>query len=188
MEITIPKTSVVLKALLKADFTTLWRNRRANLMSLLMPLIIVLTWKGLMPGQFILSNAITLGITAVGLMGYSNSVARDRDKGVFQRLRVSPLPLWSIMASRLIVQLFMILLLTIIVFIAGYQYDHIAMGLSGYLVGLLCSLLGGALYLSLGQAIVGRIQNPETVNSSSRLIYLAFILTGMLAQFPYFGK
>jgi ABC-2 type transport system permease protein len=188
MEIAIPKTSAVLGALLKADFTTLWRNRRANLMSLLMPLIIVLTWKGLMPGQFILSNAITLGITAVGLMGYSNSVARDRDKGVFQRLRVSPLPLWTIMASRLIVQLFMILLLTIIVFVAGSQYDHITMGLSGYVIGLFCSLLGGALYLALGQAVVGRIQNPETVSSTSRLIYLAFILTGMLGQFPYFPK
>jgi ABC-2 type transport system permease protein len=188
MEISIPKTSDVLKALLKADFTTLWRNRRANLMTLIMPLIIVFTWKGLMPGQFILSNAITLGVIAVGLMGYSNSIARDRDKGVFQRLRVSPLPLWTIMASRLIVQLFLILLLTVIVFVSGYQSDQITIGLDGYIIGLLCSLLGGAVYLSLGQAIVGRIQNPETVNSTSRLIYLAFILTGMLGQFPYFGK
>lgn len=191
MEIAIPKTSEVMKALLKADYITLWRNRRANIMALLMPLIIVFSWKGLIPvtgGAFILANGITLGVIAIGLMGYANSVARDRDKGVFQRLRVTPLPLWTIMVSRLLVQLTLILLLTIVVFISGYQFDHIVISTSGYVFAFLISMVGGGLYLSLGQAIVGRIQIPETVNSTSRLIYLAFIMTGMLGQFDYFGK
>ena len=190
MSINITKTPTVLVALLKADFIVLWRNRRANMMSILMPLIIVFSWKGLIPqfgGAFVLANGITLGIIAIGLMGYANAVARDRDKGVFQRLRVSPLPLWTIMASRLLVQLSMILLLTIVVFIAGYQLDGILMPAAGYLVTFFVSLVGGALYLSLGQAIVGRVQTPETVSSTTRLIYLAFIMTGMLGQFDYFG-
>ncbi len=190
MSLTIPKTPAVLAALLKADYIVLWRNRRGNIMSVLMPLIIVFSWKGLIPqfgGAFVLANGITLGIIAIGLMGYANAVARDRDKGVFQRLRVSPLPLWTIMASRLVVQLSMILLLTIVVFVAGYQLDGILMPTAGYFVTFFVSLVGGALYLSLGQAIVGRIQSPETVNSTTRLIYLAFIMTGMLGQFDYFG-
>ena len=190
MSINITKTPTVLVALLKADFIVLWRNRRANMMSILMPLIIVFSWKGFIPqfgGAFVLANGITLGIIAIGLMGYANAVARDRDKGVFQRLRVSPLPLWTIMASRLLVQLSMILLLTIVVFIAGYQLDGILMPAAGYLVTFFVSLVGGALYLSLGQAIVGRVQTPETVSSTTRLIYLAFIMTGMLGQFDYFG-
>jgi ABC-2 type transport system permease protein len=187
MEIAIPKTSEVMKALLKADYTTLWRNRRANLMVLLVPMIIVFSWKSMvsMPmfgPAFVLSNAITLGLVAIGLMGYTNSIARDRDKGVFQRLRVSPLPLWTIMTSRLLVQLTMIMLLTIVVFVAGYQFDHISMSLSGYLFTFLISIVGGAVYLALGQAIVGRIQNPETVNSSARLIYFAFIVVGMFGE------
>ncbi|HEX3386479.1 MAG TPA: ABC transporter permease [Mucilaginibacter sp.] len=187
MEISIPKTSEVMKALLKADYTTLWRNRRANMMVLLVPIIIVVTWKGFVDksgagGAFVLSNAITLGLVAIGLMGYTNSVARDRDKGIFQRLRVSPLPLWTIMASRLIVQLSLILLLTLIVFITGYNFDHITMSFAGYLVAFIASIVGGAVYLSLGQVIVGRIQNPETVNSTARLVYFAFIMVGMIGE------
>ena len=185
MEITIPKTSVVMKALLKADYTTLWRNRRANIMVLIVPIIIVCTWKGfvhLAGGAFVLSNAITLGLVAIGLMGYTNSVARDRDKGVFQRLRVSPLPLWTIMASRLLVQLTVIIILTLIVFVSGYQFDHISMSITGYVSTLVTSIIGGALYLALGQVIGGRIQNPETVNSTARLIYFAFIMVGMFSQ------
>jgi len=185
MEIAIPKTSAVMKALLKADYTTLWRNRRANIMVLIVPIIIVSTWKGfvnLAGGAFVLSNAITLGLVAIGLMGYTNSIARDRDKGVFQRLRVSPVPLWTIMVSRLLVQLTVIIILTLIVFISGYQFDHISISASGYFVTLLTSIIGGAVYLALGQVIVGRIQNPETVNSTARLIYFAFIMVGMFSQ------
>ncbi|MFI5162619.1 MAG: ABC transporter permease [Sphingobacteriales bacterium] len=187
MEIIIPKTSSVMTALLRADYTTLWRNRKGTIMVLIVPLIIVFSWKGMvtMPmfgGAFVLSNAITLGLVAIGLMGYTNSIARDRDKGVFQRLRVSPLPLWAIMASRLLVQLSLIMLLTVVVFIAGYQFDHITMSFSGYAYTFFASILGGAVYLALGQAIVGRIQNPETVNSSARLIYFAFIVVGMFGE------
>jgi ABC-2 type transport system permease protein len=185
MEITIPKTSAVMRALLRADYTTLWRNRRATVMVLLVPMIIVISWKGIadkIGGAFVLSNAVTLGLVAIGLMGYTNSVARDRDKGVFQRLRVSPLPLWTIMASRLIVQLSLILLLTVVVFIAGYNFDHITMSAGGYIFAFLISIIGGAVYLGLGQAIVGRIQNPETVNSTARLIYFAFIMIGMFGE------
>jgi ABC-2 type transport system permease protein len=185
MEITIPKTSAVMAALLKADYTTLWRNRRATIMVLIVPMIIVFAWKGLIiktGGAFVLANAITLGLIAIGLMGYTNSIARDRDKGVFQRLRVSPLPLWTIMASRLLVQLSLILLLTLVVFIAGYQFDQITMSFAGYTLTFLASIVGGAVYLGLGQAIVGRIQNSETVNSTVRLVYFAFVMVGMFGE------
>jgi ABC-2 type transport system permease protein len=190
MEINIPKTSTVMTALLKADFTTLWRNRRATIMVLLVPMIIVFSWKGLVAkagGAFVLSNSITLGLVAIGLMGYTNAIARDRDKGVFQRLRVSPLPLWTIMASRLIVQLTLILVLTILVFIAGYQFDQIVMPVAGYVITIFTAIIGGAVYLSLGQVIVGRIKNPETVNSTARLIYFAFIMVGMFGELGVLG-
>jgi ABC-2 type transport system permease protein len=190
MEITIPKTSAVLTALLKADYITLWRNRRAVIMVLIVPMIIVFSWKSLVAtagGAFVLSNGITLGLVAIGLMGYTNSIARDRDKGVFQRLRVSPLPLWTIMASRLIVQLSLILLLTVVVFISGYNFDHITMSFSGYAFTFLASIVGGAVYLGLGQVIVGRIQNPETVTSTARLVYFAFIIVGMFGELGVLG-
>jgi ABC-2 type transport system permease protein len=191
MEITIPKTSAVMAALLRADFTTLWRNRRSVVMVLLVPVIITYSWKSLVAtagGAFVLSNAITLGLVAVGLMGYTNSIARDREKGVFQRLRVSPVPSWAIMASRLIVQLTMILLLTLVVFIAGYKLDNINMSAAGYVLTFLAAIVGGAVYLSLGQAIVGRISNPETVSSTTRLVYFSFIIVGMFGELGVLGE
>jgi len=191
MQTTIPKTSAVLSALLRADLTTQWRNRRSFVLVLLVPVIILISWQGIIDklgAAFALSSCITIGLVAVGLMGYSNSIARDRDKGVFQRLRVAPMPSWCIMTSRLIVQLMMILLLTILVFIAGNNIDHITLTPLGYAVTFFTAIVGGAVYLGLGQLIVGLIQNPETVNSTSRLVYFLFIMVGMFGEFGILGE
>ena len=121
-ETIIPKTSTVLAALLRADFTTLWRNRRAVVMVFLVPIVILVSWKDLvakMGAAFALSNSLTYGLIAIGLMGYTNSIARDRDKGIFQRLRVAPAPNWTIMMSRIFVQLSMIALVTTAIFVVG---------------------------------------------------------------------
>jgi ABC-2 type transport system permease protein len=186
----IPSNATVLSALLRADFTTQWRNRRSVMLILLVPVAILLSWKGVvvkLGGPFVLSNSITIGLNAIGLMGYSNAIARDRDKGIFQRLRVAPLTAWSIMASRLMVQLAMILLVTIAVFVVGFYADNIRLSVAGYAVGLLMAVLSGAVYLGLGQAIVGLIKNADTVNAVSRLVYIVFIMVGMLAELGAMG-
>ena len=191
MEISIPKTSTALSALLRADFTTQWSNRRAVILTLVVPVIILISWKvwvAQFGGPFVLSNSITIGLIATGLMGYSNSIARDRDKGIFQRLRVAPIPAWSIMGSRLIVQLVMIILVTTAVFIGGDYYDKITLTPSEYAVSYLTAIIGGAVYLSLGQLIVGLILNPETVNSTTRLVYFVFIMVGMFGELNVLGK
>ena len=178
-------------SLLRADFTTQWRNRKSFILILIVPVIILMSWKGLVDklgGAFVLANCITVGLTAIGLMGYSNSVARDREKGIFQRLRVAPVAPGAIMISRLCVQLAMILLMTTAVFVGGNYFDKITLSPSGYLMGYISAFIGGAVYLGLGQMVVGLIKNAETVHSTSRLIYFIFIMVGMFGELGVLGK
>ncbi len=187
----VPPVRKVLTVLLRSDFITQWRNRRSFVLVLLVPVIILISWKGVIErlgGVFALSSCITVGLTAIGLMGYSNSIARDRDKGVFQRLRVAPVPGWSIMISRLIVQMAMIMLMTSGVFLAGYYFDGITLAAPGYLCSYAASFAGGAVYLGLGQMIVGLIKNAENVNSTTRLVYFLFIMIGMFGEFGVLGE
>ena len=191
MQRDIPRISSALNALLRADFTAQWRNRRSVVLVLLVPVIILISWKGLvarMGGPFVLSICVTIGLTAIGLMGYTNTIARDRDKGIFQRLRVGPIPSWTIMVSRLTVQIFMIVLLTIAVFVVGFYVDKISLSPTGYLFGFVMALAGGTVYLGLGQMIVGLIKHPETVNAVTRLVYFLFIMVGMLGELGAMGN
>ena len=191
MNIIIPKTSVAFSSLFRADITAQWRNRRSFVLVLLVPVMILISWRNViekMGTSFALSSCITIGLVAIGLMGYTNSIARDRDKGIFQRLRVAPVPSWVIMASRLSVQMIVIVLSTVLIFLAGYFIDHASVSSAGYALTFLTTLVGGAVYLGLGQVIVGLIKNPETVNSTSRLVYFSFIMIGMFGEFGFLGE
>jgi ABC-2 type transport system permease protein len=189
-EYSLPSATTVFSSLLKADLTAQWRNRRASIMVILIPSIILISWKGLIDkfgGAFALSNCITVGLNAIGLMGYTNAIARDRDKGIFQRLRVTPAPRWTIIASRLMVQLVMITITTIVLFIIGDQVDHIKMPAGSYLSAFLMAIVGGSVYLGLGQMIVGLVKSQETVNVTTRLVFFLFIMVGQFASFEMLG-
>ena len=191
METIIPKTGTAFRTLIRSDLITQWRNRRSVILSLLVPGIILISWKGVIDklgGAFALSISLTIGLTSIGIIGYAVSISRDRDKGIFQRLRVTPIPAFYIMLSRLAIQLIMIILLTLFVFIIGYNYDGIKLTPEGYGITLITAIIGGSLYLGLGQMIVGLVKNAETVNSAARLVYITFIMAGMFGELGLFGN
>lgn len=191
MEHTPLSRSRTLSSLLKADFRIQWRNRRSSLMTLIVPIIVLLSWQSIvatMGGPFAMSSAITIGIVAVGLMGYANNTARSREKGIFQRLRVTPASTFDIMASRIIVQIVQITAISIALFIAAYFIDHIVLSVGGYVLGTLVSILCGAVFLALGLLVVALIQNAETVNAVTRLVYIALVLVGAVGELGVLGS
>jgi len=190
MEQTLPSRTQLLAALLKADFRIQWRNRRASLMTVLVPIIVLISWGSIvetMGGPFAMSSAITIGLVAVGLMGFTNATARSRERGIFQRLRATPAGTFEIMASRVIVQLVQMAAISVILFIAAYFIDHIVLSAAGYILGTLVSVLCGAVFLALGLLIVGLISNAETVNAVSRLIYIALVIVGAIGELGVIG-
>jgi ABC-2 type transport system permease protein len=183
-----PSTRLILSSLLRADFTVLLKSRRALLLSILLPYLILLSTsskKGtahLGGSLFIIGLAITYGIASTSIMGYSLAVARDREKGVFQRLRVTPASTWAIMTSRLSVQVVANLVIALVVVILGARVHHLSLSVTQYLLVLLISVVGAAMFLGIGQVLVALVKSPETVNSTARLVYFALIFLGLLGQ------
>jgi len=191
IELATPTRLQVFRALFKADLRIQWRNRRASLMTLLVPIIILVSWSGIVAmlgGPSVMSSCITIGLIAVGLMGYANSTARAREKGIFQRLRVTPAGTFEIMASRIAVQLLQMLVMAVVLFIAAYFIDHITLSVGGYVLGTFASMLCGAVFLALGLALVGLISNAETVNSIGRLVYIALVVVGAIGELGVLGS
>jgi ABC-2 type transport system permease protein len=190
-EIKTPSPSRIFSSLFKADLVIQWRNRRASIMTIIVPIIILISWRDIIDklgGPFALSSCITIGLIAVGLMGYANTTARDREKGVFQRLRVTPASTTQIMTSRIAVQLVQMAVMTIFVFIAAYFLDHITLSVAGYVLSLIASVLCGAVFLALGLAIVGLISSAETVNAVSRFLYIALVVIGAIGELGVLGN
>src|SRR5215813_11643045 len=129
-----PSTAQILSTLVQTDLIVLWRQRKSVIMSILLPLIILISWKGVIDvagGPFVLASCIAVGLIGVGLLTYPGLVARDRERGVFQRLRSTPIPSWTIMASRLFVQLFAIWIMLIPILTFGHYVYQISLDTSG---------------------------------------------------------
>ena len=176
----------VLRSLLRADFSVLVKNRRSLLLSLLLPVLLLLVTNNergelrLGGSLLIVGLCITYGLVSTSIMGYALSVARDREKGVFQRLRVTPASTWTVMTSRLTVQMVANLVIALVVLIVGARIHHLSLSADQYLLVLAISVLGGAVFLAIGQALVGLVRSSDSVNSAGRILYLCLVFLGLL--------
>ncbi len=134
---------------------------------------------GLSDAEFILGLAITAGIAGTSIMGYAPMVARDRDNGVFQRLRVSPAPTWAVMGSRLSVQMVSNFVIALAVLVLGDNIHHLSLSAESYMLVLLVSILASAVFLAVAQALVGLVKSADTVQAFGRLLYIGLVIVGL---------
>ena len=172
-----------LRPLLQADLLILLKNRRVVVVSVLLPLLILFVSAQKSPpghgSSALVVLAITLGLLSLSLIGYSSGVARDRERGVFQRLRVTPAPTWTIMVSRLLVQIVVGLMIAIVVLVVGSSVGHISLAAREYLYAVLAAVLACAVFLSIGQALVGLVKSAAMVHSLGTVLFVALALSGL---------
>ena len=190
-----PNKMSQLKALLKADFTVQLRRGRSGIMTIITPLILVFAFGNstgkkatIIPPSMIIAASITVGIMGICLAGYSVATAQDRAAGIFQRLRVTPTPIWILMASRLLIQLFVVTIMTILVLIMAYWRLGVNLGVARDILSLGAALFGACSFLALGQLTVALVKSTDAVNSAGRLIYVALTFGGLIGSFGGLGS
>ena len=181
-----PPLGLSIRSLLAADVTVLLRTPLVLLLNAAVPLIFVVATAlgskqrfGADPGLLI-GLSITYGLMSARMLGYATTVARDREAGVFQRLRITPTPTWAIMGSRIAVQLVSALVMSIVVLVVGSILHGVSYAAWQYLAVLGVALLGSATFLCIGQAVVGLFRSSTGVSAVARVLYILFILSGIL--------
>ena len=194
-----PRIGLIFRSLWRADFTVLLRSGRTLILNIAVPVLyLVITdlhnllhLGGSSPAgwttEFTISLALTVGLMSASVMGYASTIAQDRATGVFQRLRVTPAPTWAIMTSRLLVQIVVALIMTVIVVILGCIIHSTLFSAGQYLLVVCVSLLGGAMFLAIAQAIAGLIRSAAGVNAAGRVLFIVFLLLGLLGASGILG-
>lgn len=181
-----PPMGLAMRSLLPADSIVLLNSKTSLFLSTLLPIVIlVATTIGkaqsrLGGSSLIIGLALTLGLLTSSLFGYTLTLAHDRELGVLQRLRVTPAPNWMIMTSRLIVQVATNLIASIIVVIVGAIVHGLTLNIGQYLLVIAVAVLGAAVFLAIGQAVVGLVKSTSAINAISRLLMILLILLGLL--------
>lgn len=193
------RIGLIFRSLFRADFTVLLRSGRTLILNIAVPILyLVITdlhnllhLGGNSPAgwtpEFSISLALTVGLMSASMMGYSGAIAQDRATGVFQRLRVTPAPTWAIMSSRLLVQIVVDLIMTVVVVIIGSIIHSTLFSAGQYLLLVCVSLLGGAMFLAIAQAIAGLLQSAAGVNAVGRILFIVFLLLGLLGASGILG-
>jgi ABC-2 type transport system permease protein len=189
-----PPLQLVLTSLLRADLVVLVKNRRSLVISIALPILLLITTDSSKATDrfggalFIIGLCTAYGLASTSILGYALTVARDREKGVFQRLRVTPAPTWAIMTSRLAVQVVANLIIALVVLIVGSILHNLSVSPGTYVLFLLISVLGGAVFLSIGQTMVGLLKSADTVNAVGRIVFIALIVLGLFGQSGALGS
>jgi ABC-2 type transport system permease protein len=189
-----PSLRLVFASLLRADFLVFVKHRRALIISMVLPVFVLVSTAGNKAthsfggAEFVVGLAISYGLLSTSLIGYALTVARDREKGVFQRLRVTPAPTWTIMTSRLTLQVVASLIIATGVVIIGSLIHNLSPSAGQYALLLLVSVLAGTVFLSLAQALVGLVRSADTVQAVARVLFAVLILLGILGQSGALGS
>jgi len=187
----LPALGPTLAALLEADVSVQLRNYRSLLLSLVLPVVILVAFSAnkraaaLADPRVRISLVMILGIATIAIFGYALNTATDREAGVFQRLRVTPAPTWAIMMSRLVVQVAVILLMAIVVLVVARISQNVTLDALAYGLTLAVVVAGSAVFLGIGQALVG---SADTLNAVSRLVYIPLFGLGVLARTDILGS
>ena len=181
------------RSLLRADFLVFLKHRRALIISMVLPVFVLISTSGNKAtnkfggAEFVIGLAISYALLSTALVGYALTVARDREKGVFQRLRVTPAPTWTIMSSRITVQLVYNLITSLVVIVVAVIIHGLSLDVGQYLLVLAIAVVGAALFLSLGQALVGLVRSTTAVNAVGRLLFIVLWLLGLLGPSGILG-
>ena len=180
-------------ALLRADAIVLLRNTVATVAGIFLPVMLIIAstfgkaQARLGGTEVIIGLALTLGLVTSCILGYSLAIAHDRDAGVLQRLRVTPAPTWMIMTSRLLIQVVASLASSVIVITLAVILHGLTLNAGQYALVLAVAILGAAMFLALGQALVGLVKSTSAVNAIGRLLFVVLVLLGILGATGILG-
>lgn len=190
---TRPPTGLVAGSLLRADSLVLLRSKVSVVLSILLPIVIVVatsfakSQNRLGGPNVIIGLALTLGLITSCLLGYSLTLARERESGVLQRLRVTPAPTWMIMTSRLVVQVITNLVASVIVVIVASILHGLSLDAGQYALVIGIAALGACVFLAMGQALVGLVKSTAAINALGRILFIVLVLLGLLGTTGILG-
>lgn len=183
-----PSLGLAFGSLLRADLAVLSRSWRLQVLNLGPPIIVLASsWLGRQGkpatadvAATMVGIAITAGPLASGVLGYPLGIARDRENGVFRRLRITPAPAWTIMVSRLVLNVTVNIVVAVLVATLGAIAYGLPLGVVPYLLLIPAAIITGAVFLSLGQTMAGLLTSAPLVSAACRVVFLVLYITGFL--------
>ena len=155
------------------DQRVFWRLPQSAFFTVLMPVMMLVIFGALNGGQLDALHTpykryLLVGLTVFGVLGaaYGNLAARitwRRESGIYQRLRTTPVPAWSLLTAQIGSAITIVLITVGLMLVISAAFFDIAMPTNWPLFALVV-LLGTACFASLGAAMSTFVTSIEAVD------------------------
>lgn len=177
----------------KYGLTAFRRNRKARLLTLVFPLLLLVIFDGVFHGghvdvngvevsygAFFVPSVIVFTLTISNLAMLVNSVVAQRELGILKRRRATPLPAWALVVSQsLAVILMAISSVALLILVAGVAFGTWPAA-NGILTLVLAVIFGSAAFCGLAYALSTFVDSTDSAQPMIQLIvFPLFFISGI---------
>ncbi|HET9017797.1 MAG TPA: ABC transporter permease [Thermomicrobiaceae bacterium] len=127
--------------------------------------------------DFLVPGILAMSIMNNGMIGLSSSFVTYRERGILRRIRATPFPLWMFIVARVLTQVLIAVLQSVILLAVATGLFHVK--ISGDVASLVAMIaLGSLAFLSIGFLISGLARNTEVADSLSNALAFPMMFLG----------
>lgn len=173
----------------RAFFTMMLRDRTAFIGSLLIPLMLLLVLSSVGSGDATRTTSyaawLTVGVLVQGLLtgaldGDMAWLTSTRDRGILWRMRASPLPPATLLLAYVSARLVLTVAKAALILAVGVAVFGVQLEWSGLVPAAGLVLLGGGVFLVLGQALAAAAPTASAASVIANLLFYPIIFTSNL--------
>jgi ABC-2 type transport system permease protein len=168
--------------LAKANMLMNVRNRTTLFWNFAFPIGLILLYGMLWPSaiSWLTAGIVVLNILSSGLLGDSTRLTNLRERGILRRVQATPLPTWQLITAYVVTRLLLVLaqgaaIIATAVLVYGAEFTW-----SGLVVALPLAIVGGLVFLALGQLVSAISPNSGAAGAIGQVVYFPLMFVSNL--------
>ena len=168
--------------LAKASMLMNLRNRTTLFWNFAFPIGLILLYGVLWPSviSWLTAGIVVLNLMSSGLLGDSTRLSNLRERGILRRVQATPLPTWQLIAAYIVTRLLLVLaqsvaIVATAVLVYGAQFTW-----GGLLIALPLAIVGGLVFLALGQLISAGTSTSSAAGAIGQVVYFPLMFVSNL--------
>lgn len=168
--------------LTKANILMNIRNRTTLFWNFAFPIGLILLYGMIWPEiiSWMATGIVVLNLMSSGLLGDSTWLTTLRERGVLRRVRVTPLPAWQMIAAYVVARLLTVLVQSVAIIAAAVLLYRASFTWSGVVIALPLAVIGGLVFLMLGQVIASIAPTSSAAGAIGQAFYFPLMFVSNL--------
>ncbi len=166
----------------KFDLLIFRRNPAATFFTIVLPLIFLFIFTaifgneeirpGVRAATFYVPGILGLAIISATATNLAITMTTRRERGVLKRVRGTPIPAWTFVASQAVAGLVLCLIMTVLIVLIGWLVFEVSLSMSSVPSLIITVLIGAMSFAAIGLALTSIIPSEDAAPAVTNAVFL----------------